>query len=133
MSRGPWSAATCKKHGIKPKGAYERAIYNDGRTQRRRWNRRAVELREVAEARHNGIVLDHWTDSRVEARAKAKAETEALRRDILLKRDAENRSDARARKVKTYIGIPCAAHDCAERYVISGRCTACEDRDRHNN
>lgn len=66
-----------------------------------------------------------WKDTRVAARAKAKAATEAAREGAIAALAHKSRSDAKARGATRYIGAPCERHGVVERYAASGMCVFC--------
>lgn len=104
MSRGPWSPTTRAKREAYPNNA-QRTPSDD---------------------------VEPWKDTRGEARAKAKADLDALRTSMLWRVASQNRKDAQARHAPRYIGHPCLIHDNAERYTSTGHCVICarEIRDK---
>ena len=81
MSRGPWKAET---HARRNGGTGHGPLSNAQRTP----------------SDH----VEPWKDTRAEAKAKAKADIDALRTSILWKVASQNRKDAQARHAPRYIG-----------------------------
>ncbi len=102
MSRGPWKAET---HARRNGGDGHGPLSNAQRTPNDH--------------------VEPWKDKRKEARAKVKAELDALRSSILWKVASQNRKEALARHAPRYIGHPCIKHDNAERYTVTGHCVVC--------
>jgi hypothetical protein len=105
MSRGSWKAET-----------------------RERRQSKEAALPPVKESDPGHIIeLVHWQDRRVEARARAKEQTDAARQEAIAALAHRSRQEAKERGAKRYIGAPCERHADAERYTATGHCVFCAD------
>jgi hypothetical protein len=87
------------------------------------WKSKTGERRESEEV--VAVKIETWKDRRVEARAKAKEQTDAARQGAIAALAHRSRQDAKQRGAKRYIGAPCERHDNSERYTSSGSCIFC--------
>jgi hypothetical protein len=104
MSRKPWTPATRARHA--------KCV--------------PLEMAERGPHGNSSIPTEPWIDTRKQAKAKAKAELDALRSSVLWRVASQNRKDAKARHAPRYIGHPCDRHENSERYTSSGHCVFCE-------
>jgi hypothetical protein len=87
------------------------------------WKSKSRERRESEEV--VALKIEPWKDTRVEARAKAKEQTDAARREAIAALAHRNRQEAKERGAKRYLGMPCERHVNAERYTSTGNCVFC--------
>ncbi|HVA17454.1 MAG TPA: hypothetical protein VMV59_07040 [Candidatus Dormibacteraeota bacterium] len=101
MSHGPWSSSTRERHGLEPpKPSKLRPIYIDN-------------------------VLP-WKNTRIEARAVAKAATDDVAARAIAAMAKRSRRDAKERGVSRFIGEPCENHRSGERYTADDKCVLCK-------
>ena len=81
--------------------------------------------RERQESELVAVKIEPWKDTRVEARAKAKEQTDAARQKAIADLALRIRQEAKERGAKRYNGMPCERHVNAERYTSTGNCVFC--------
>lgn len=76
---------------------------------------------------HEGLLKTRWTDTRTEARTRARRDLERVRRGVLKQAASASRKDAIARGAPRYVGLICPQHPSnAIRYTSSHHCIFCD-------